>query len=273
MRIILETRPDTKIPVDLNLVGMDSITHQSTQEIAHLKVNIESQLANLGDVFTLTCQPASDDEVVLAGMTSLVHQAGQQMNMGKLIIDGNAGCYIGQEMSGGQIEIRGNAGDCLGIAMTGGLISVSGNTGDWCGAAKAGYKKGMEGGTILIKGNSGKETGAAMCRGLIAIGGDCGPYAGARMNAGTILCPGNLGEHAGVGMKRGSLIAGCSPSLLPGFKPAGYADPNWLHIYLNWLISVSFPVPPSWWQKNILRHTGDHLVSGKGEILVYEFNE
>jgi formylmethanofuran dehydrogenase subunit C len=273
MRIILKTRPDMKLPVDLSMVRLDDFIHLSSQEIDHLQVRAGNQSVNLGDVFNLAYQPSSDDKVILAGATGLVHHAGQQLHMTTLIIDGNAGCYTGQEMSGGQIEICGNAEDCLGIAMTGGMISVYGDAGDWCGAAKAGENKGMKGGTILVKGSSGKETGAAMCRGLIVIGGNCQIFTGARMNAGTILCLGNMGENAGVGMKRGSLVTGWSPSLLPGFRPAGYADPTWLHIYLNWLKSMSFPISPSWWQKNILRFTGDHLVSGKGEILVYEFNE
>jgi formylmethanofuran dehydrogenase subunit C len=270
---MLKTRPDVKLPIDLSMVRMDDIIHLSIQEIDHLQVRAGSQSANLGEVFSLACQPTSDDEVILTGVTGLVHNAGQQLHTVKLIIDGNAGCNTGREMSGGQIEIHGNADDCLGIAMKGGMISVSGDAGNWCGAAKAGETKGMEGGTIMVKGNSGKETGAAMCRGLIVIGGNCDPYTGARMNAGTILCLGNMGENAGVGMKRGSLVAGSSATLLPGFRAAGYADPTWLHIYFNWLNSASFPVSSSWWQKNILRFTGDHLVSGKGEILVYEFNE
>jgi len=270
---MLKTRPDVKLPIDLSMVHMDDIMHLSIKEIDHLRVMTGSQSANLGDVFSLTCQPTSDDAVILAGATGLVQAAGQQLHTAKLVIDGNAGCYTGQEMSGGQIEILGNADDCLGISMKGGMISVSGDAGDWCGAAKAGENKGMEGGTILVKGNSGKETGAAMCRGLVVIGGNCDPYTGARMNAGTILCLGYMGENAGVGMKRGSLVAGYSSSLLPAFRSAGHADPTWLHIYLNWLKSTSFPVSPSWWQNKILRFTGDHLVSGKGEILVYEFNE
>ncbi len=273
MRMIIETRPDTRLPVDFSMIQIDDIVHQSVQDIEHMQIFTDNKLLNLGDVFTLTCHSESDDEVILSGNTNLIQHAGQQMRAGKLIIDGDTGSYIGQEMSGGQIEVRGNAANCLGIAMAGGLIRVSGNTGDWCGVAKAGETKGMQGGTILIKGNAGKEIGTAMCRGFIAIGGDCESYTGARMNAGTILCLGNLGKNAGVGMKRGSLVAGCSSSLLPGFRSAGYADPNWLHIYFNWLKSLSFSVPPSWWRKAIFRYTGDHLVSGKGEVLVYEFNE
>ena len=124
-----------------------------------------------------------------------------------------------------------------------------------------------------MDGNTGEETGAGMRRGILIIGGDCGDYTGTRMMAGTIICMGGIGTGAGLEMKRGSLVAGKSRALLPGFRQAGKADIEWLRIYLTWLqrLRVNSRHPLN--HRLPQRFTGDHLVSGKGEVLVYDFLE
>jgi formylmethanofuran dehydrogenase subunit C len=131
----------------------------------------------------------------------------------------------------------------------------------------------MTGGTLLVDGNVGNEAGAGMCRGLLVIGGDSGESLGARLLAGTIFCLGQFGKGAGLEMKRGSLVAGSSKHLLPGFRPAGEADLEWLRIYLTWLLRLGLTFPQDWDQRSPRRFTGDHLVMGKGEVLVYDILE
>jgi formylmethanofuran dehydrogenase subunit C len=157
--------------------------------------------------------------------------------------------------------------------MRGGLLRVRGRAGDWCGAALPGQAKGMTGGTILVDGNVGAEAGAGMRRGLLVIGGDSGESTGVRMLAGTIFCFGRLGREAALEMKRGSLVARSSGALLPGFRPAGEADPEWLRLYLAWLRRLDISCPQTWDRQPPKRFTGDHLVTGKGEVLIYEILE
>jgi hypothetical protein len=112
-----------------------------------------------------------------------------------------------------------------------------------------------------------------MRRGLLIIGGDSGEATGVGLLAGTILCLGRLGAGAGVEMKRGSLVADSSRALPAGFHPAGDADPEWLRMYLISGRRLGLRYPQSWEQRPPKRFTGDHLVLGKGEVLVYDILE
>jgi formylmethanofuran dehydrogenase subunit C len=227
----------------------------------------------LAECFKVSCFDGEKDELVLSGETSQILSAGSGMVTGRLVIRGNAGPNTAAGMSGGELEIFGDAGDNLAAGMSAGLVRVHGCSGDWCGAALPGRTRGMQGGIILVDGDVGIEAGAGMRRGLLVIGGNSGEWTGARMQAGTILCLGRLGEGAGLEMERGSLVASRSKKLLPGFFLAGEADLEWLCICLVWLRKLNLPGLPAWDQQPPHRFTGDHLLSGKGEILSYEILE
>lgn len=273
MRVELELLSPGDPLVDFGALRPSEVLSLLPREIEKLTVLVAGRPSALGEYFKVAHSEGGRDEVVLRGATGRIVSAGRRMEAGRLMIDGEAGTFTGAEMSGGELEVFGNAGDCLGVAMRGGLLRVRGRAGDWCGAAQPGQAKGMTGGTILVDGDVGAETGAGMRRGLLVIGGDSGESPGVRMLAGTIFCSGRLGAGAGLEMKRGSLVAGSSAALLPGFRPAGEADPEWLRIYLAWLCRLGLPCPQAWDQRPPKCFTGDHLVTGKGEVLVYDILE
>ncbi len=271
MRVVLKVRQDCSCPVSLKGLNLSDLFCLSAGEITQLPLNHLDQHFTVGDVFTVQVKDTIQDEAVLCGDTRLLHYCGYGLNIGRVVIEGDAGACAGSGMSGGELVILGSTGECLGVAMSGGKISVLGDTGDWCGAAHAGESKGMTGGVILIGGNAGNNLGSGMRRGIIAVAGNCEKHAGSRMLAGTIFCLGEMGANPGIGMQRGSLVAGTIQSILPGFRPAGIADTGWLRLYLNWLQKNSFTIPSRWMESLPLRFSGDHLAAGKGEILAYEF--
>jgi formylmethanofuran dehydrogenase subunit C len=273
MRVELELLPLGDLLIDLGELKPSKVLSLLPRETEKLTLIVAGHQTELGELFKVTHSECGRDELVLRGATGRIISAGRWMEAGRLVIDGEAGPFTGTEMSGGELEVFGNAGECLGVAMQGGLLRVHGRAGDWCGSALPGQVHGMNGGTILVDGDVGDEAGAGMRRGLLIIGGDSGKYPGERMLAGTIFCLGRLGAGAGLEMKRGSLVAGSSGALLPGFYPAGEADSEWLRIYLVWLQRFELPGLQVWNQQQPYRYTGDHLVTGKGEVLVHEILE
>jgi formylmethanofuran dehydrogenase subunit C len=273
MKIALELVSPGSPPLDLGRLFPSEVLGLPVREIEKLTVSVAGRPEKIGQHFKVSRAPEGPDELVLSGATAQASYAGFRMEAGRLVIDGDAGPFTGAEMAGGELEVRGNAGDSLGAAMRGGRLRARGAAGDWCGAALPGQAQGMTGGTLVVDGEVGVEAGAGMRRGLLIVGGDCGESAGAGLLAGTIFCLGCLGPGAGLEMKRGSLVAGSSGTLLPGFRPAGEADPEWLHIYTAWLRRLGLSIPPRWDREAPRRFTGDHLVLGKGEVLVYDVSE
>jgi formylmethanofuran dehydrogenase subunit C len=273
MKVELELVSTNNYPVDVAALHPTLVLSLSQKEINQLPIKVAGRKSTLGEHFKVKRTDASGDELILSGDTFWITQAGYRMNSGRLAIHGDAGSFTGAKMSGGELEVFGNTGNCLGTSMQGGTMRVRGNCGDWCGAALPGQPIGMEDGLIVVDGNVGVEAGAGMRRGLLVIGGASGNFTGTRMLAGTILCLGQLGSGAGLEMKRGSLVAASSQKLLPGFNHAGEADLEWLRITMSWLLKAGYPVPTAWNQQLPKRFTGDHLLLGKGEILVYEFFE
>lgn len=269
MRIELELISPGNLLIDLGGLCPSKLLSTPPGKIENLAVVFAGRPTTLGEHFKVRRSAAGRGEVVLSGDTRRILSAGRRMDAGRLVIEGNAGPFTGEEMMGGELEVSGNAGDCLGVAMCGGRLRVHGGAGDWCGAAQPGQIKGMTGGTIIVDGNVGAEAGAGMRRGLLVIGRDSGDTPGVRMLSGTIICLGKIGEGAGVEMKRGSLVAGSSRELLPGFRPTG-ADSEWLRVYLTWLYKLGLTYFRTWEGRLPKRFTGDHLVSGKGEVLVYD---
>jgi formylmethanofuran dehydrogenase subunit C len=273
MSVQLDFLPRSPLLADLRNLRPREVCALSGKEIEALQVPLGIGDTALGELCRVTKSSDGKDELVLAGNSAHCAYIGYRMDGGRLVVDGDAGPFVGAEMSAGSLQVLGNAGDCAGAAMNGGRLWIRGNAGDWCGAAQPGQSQGMTGGTLLVDGNVGKEAGSGMRRGLLVIGGDSGKFLGAHLLAGTIFVCGRTDEGAGLGMKRGSLVIGKSVCPLPGFRPAGEADPEWLRIYLAWLGRMELPLPHGWNGEPPDRFTGDHLVTGKGELQVYEIIE
>jgi formylmethanofuran dehydrogenase subunit C len=273
MRIELEFHSPGGLLADLAGFHPSEVLSLSSAGIEKLRVPVAGKVLPLAECFRVSCSDEEQDELVLSGDTSRIISAGQYMASGRLVIRGEAGPNTAAQMSGGELEVFGDSGDNLAVAMCGGLVRVHGRSGDWCGAALPGQSRGMTGGIILVEGDVGTEAGAGMRRGLLVIAGNSGAWTGTHMLAGTILCLGRLGTGAGVEMIRGSLVAGSSEPLLPGIYPAGEADPEWLLICLEWLRRLGLPDLPAWDRRIPQRYIGDHLLSGRGEILLYDILE
>jgi formylmethanofuran dehydrogenase subunit C len=230
-------------PVDLGGILPETLLPLSKAQISRLLVTVAGQKVPLGGLCRVSTASRLPDALHLLGDTSSLEFIGSGMSSGHLVVAGDAGYGAGQKMRGGRLEIRGGAGERLGFHLQGGLI--------------------------LVGGNAGRELGCAMRGGVIYVKGDAAEFCASRMRAGTILCAGRVGKHAGAGMRRGSLVAGTMDGLLPGFREAGTADPGWLGICLAELVHLGIAVPPGWAGACPRRWTGDHLESGKGEILIH----
>ena len=244
MRLSLEFSLPCREQVDLGGILPGTLLPLSRAQIARLPVLVAGQKVPLGELCRLSTASRLPDALHLLGDTALLEFVGSGMTSGLLVVEGDAGFGAGQAMRGGRLELRGSGGDRLGASLQGGLI--------------------------LVQGNAGRELGCAMRRGVIYVTGNTAEFCASRMQAGTILCAGRVGRHAGAGMRRGSLVAGTMEGLLPGFREAGSADPGWLGICLAELANLGVPVPPGWLGAAPRRWTGDHLESGKGEILIHD---
>ena len=273
MSVTLAFESGNSLAVDVRSLQPDVVTGLSKGEIEKLPLAVGRQSVRLGDLCKVKRSSRGREKLILEGDTACLSRAGSRMQAGNLVIAGDAGELTGVEMQNGEIEVCGSAGDCLGLAMQGGLIRVKGNVGNWCGAGLPGQIKGMLGGKILVGGDAGRELGAGMRRGLIYIAGDAGEYTAAHMLSGSIFVAGGLGTGSGLDMRRGSLVAGRLDNLLPGFRPAGPADNEWVQIYLRWMENAGCAPLAHWMGRASHRFTGDVLESGKGEIIVYDLIE
>ena len=260
MSITLAFESGNSLAVDVRSLQPDVVTGLSKGEIEKLPLAVGRQSVRLGDLCKVKRSSRGREKLILEGDTACLSRAGSRMQAGNLVIAGDAGELTGVEMQNGEIEVCGSAGDCLGLAMQGGLIRVKGNVGNWCGAGLPGQIKGMLGGTILVGGDAGEALGR-----LVPVR--------AHMLSGSIFVAGGLGTGSGLDMRRGSLVAGRLDNLLPGFRPAGPADNEWVQIYLRWMENAGCAPLAHWMGRASHRFTGDVLESGKGEIIVYDLIE
>src|SRR5262249_34246754 len=129
---------------------------------------------------------------------------------------------------------------------------------------------GRGGGVTLVDGKAGNEIGNGMRRGLIAIGGDTGDFPGVSMIAGSLLIGGQPGIRLGAGMKRGSIVVlSGKPPLLPTFRADCIYRPVFLRVYLRQLHAWGFALPADCEDGPYQRFSGDLVVLGKGEVLVW----
>lgn len=265
----LESHP---VPLEAECLRPDTLSALDTNTIAKLNVWHGKQKAELGEFFSVHGS-ASDGTIVLKGDCSRVKLVGSGMTAGTLRIEGPIGMHTGTSMRGGTIRVEGDADDWLGAEMHGGTIVVTGNTGHHVGAAYRGALRGMRGGEIIIAGSTGDELASTMRRGLIVVGGDTGVFPGINLLAGTVVVLGKPGIRPGAAMRRGSLLfPHHRPELLPTFRGAGPLDSVFPSLYFRHVqelakrhnLGQALNLKP--WPA-LVRHSGDLVTLGKGEIL------
>jgi formylmethanofuran dehydrogenase subunit C len=273
MPLLLALRRTFTISLEVESVRVEIVREQTVDQVKATRIAFGNRQVDLAEFFEVTGSAAEDQEIVWEGDCSRVKRIGESQTQGRMRVDGHAGMHVGALMTGGEILISGNVGDWAGAEMKGGRLIIQGNAGNCLGAGYRGATKGMTGGEILVHGSAGDEAGSVIRRGLIAIAGTCGAATGFGMIAGSILIFGRVGTRCGAGMKRGTIgLFANDPdlSLLPTFHPARSISPTFLRIYLRYLESRGFPVPPQCADANYRRYNGDLLELGKGEILVRE---
>lgn len=266
-RVTLRPKAPTAIPIEAECISPDRFAGLTAAEIATLPVWHGNQQCPLGEFFAVGGD--GGDEIVIAGDVPHVKWLGRGMTHGRIEVQGACGMHAGSGMRGGELLVRGDAGHCLGAEMAGGLIRVAGSAGHQLGAGYPGSRTGMTGGLILVRGNAGNEAGSRLGRGVIAVLGDLGDLAGLGMHAGTILCGGQMGVRAGAWMRRGSVVCWGGADPLPTFIYAATYSPPWLPLYLRTLGGLGVPVPEAWATGAYRIYSGDAVVGGRGEVLLW----
>lgn len=239
-RIELTARDRSPGLIDASPWRLDDWLKSSADSIARLAVDTaEGPAGRLGDFFRIRTREVSTatPEWVFSGDCRHLHSLGHEHQVGRLIVDGDAGDYCGSCMLAGAIEIRGTAGDFL--------------------AAPTGSRGvGMRGGKLSVQGDVGRAAGFRMRRGSLSIAGDAGNQLGTCMVAGTIVCEGSIGSEWATGMRRGTLVLSQEP---PPRSSAAFTPPRRLN---SPFVSV--------WSggrlDSVMVRRGDRRVGGIGEI-------
>ncbi len=155
----------------------------------------------------------------------------QEMNSGKVIIDGNVGNRFCWRMRNGIVTVLGNAGDFLCWEMIKGSVHIQGSAENQAGYGilegtltieknvrdQAGWR--LNGGKITIKGNAGHNLGQSMKRGNIFVQGNAGRDTGVLMEDGDIFVEGNVLTTTGNRMEGGTIkINGNYESISPNCR-------------------------------------------------------
>jgi formylmethanofuran dehydrogenase subunit C len=269
MPLVLRYQATTSVPVEVEGLVPAAARGKPLAEIERINVFHGNRQLPLAEFFQVSGDP-SDGCIEFEGDLAGVHWIGAKMAEGSIRVAGNAGRHVGSEMTGGEIHVDGNAGDWVGGEMHGGFIHVRGSAGHLVGAAYRGSARGMTKGTILIGGDVGNEVGHTMRRGLIVVGGSAGDFACLNMIAGSMFVLGTCGIRPAAGMRRGTLalLGDNPPPLLPTFRLAGRARPQFLRLYLLALRKHGYRIPDSFLSAEYLLYSGDFVAVGRGEILI-----
>ncbi|MDR2220015.1 MAG: formylmethanofuran dehydrogenase subunit C [Methylobacillus sp.] len=258
-----------KIPqqrIDCSPLTPDALAGKSAADIAAIPLQSGKNTLRVDALFDVSGDDVA--EIVFMNGCDKLDYIGAAMHSGRIIIHGDAGCYLGFRKKGGEIVQHGNAGNFAASGMTGGLLHIHGNAGDFLAAAIPGDRKGMAGGLVIVTGNAGDRTGDQMRRGIVLIEGNAGDYCASRMIAGTIGVMGATGDYPGYGMKRGTLLLFKPPRLIATIQDCGMHTLPFLK-----LMYKSFRDLPSKFahldQTRVRRYAGDLANDGKGEILLF----
>jgi len=270
MPLTLTLRQPTSIPIEVDVVQLDEVRGQSSDEVSRTRIHYGNKQPELGELFSVRGSAADDEHIIWSGDCRKVKGIGAGMTGGRMTVEGNAGMHLGAEMSGGELVCLADADDWAGAEMRGGRLRIRGNAGHRLGAAYRGGRRGMTGGEILVDGSAGDEIGHAMRRGLIAVAGAAGDAIGFGLLAGSILVFGPSGAHPGAGMRRGTIVLAKETTdlLLPTFAYGTTGRFEFLEVALRHLARCGFAVPAECRETSWRRHSGDLLETGRGEILL-----
>lgn len=276
LRSSIQKTPTQILPIDASPLTPDRIVGLGLDAVRRTPLLLGNGSVEAGELFDVS-GTTDEKKVAFAGSNVALNFVGAKMASGEIHVSGNVGRHLGQEMSGGAIRVAGNAGDGAGAAMRGGLIQIDGNAGDDVGGALPGESYGMNRGCILVNGNAGNHVGKSMRRGLISIAGDVGSFAAREMRAGTIILGGKVTLPIAPKMVRGTVIltnTNRSFEPPPTFFRNGVQSPLIVQMIQRWLEKVNkahaqrlFTGKPN--PCPALLYSGDHLVSGRGELLVF----
>lgn len=220
MRVILTVRSEEKsfVPVEAETI----VTKTFLSDYSSCTVWRGNRELLLSEVFDIECEgsaeSADDVEIILRGDASKIKRIGENMDGGKITVEGDIGMHCGNFMSGGTIEIHGNADGWLGREMRAGHIICHGNAGHYCGSGYRGEKSGMLGGTIEVLGDAGDFCAECLSGGEVIVRGSCGDMAGVDMKDGILTIYGDCTRLCG-NMKGGiATVFGTVHGMMPTFR-------------------------------------------------------
>lgn len=158
-RIILIAKPVIG-RIDCRILSPQRLQGKSLDEIVALQL-----AANLrvGDVFDVRIEAGAETARMDFFNTTAAHQwIGAGMNMGHVVVHGDAGDFLGAQMQNGVLICKGNVGDRAGDRMRRGLLLIEGNAGDYCASD-------MMAGTLGVLGHTGVYLGYGMRRGTLLL--------------------------------------------------------------------------------------------------------
>lgn len=241
MPVTLSLKQIPDLPVEAECIVPSLFAGKRLPEIRKLEVYQGNQTLTLGDFFEIrgrSGKTTDSTEIVVEGDLERVKRIGQQMDGGRVQVDGNAGMYLGAQMIAGRIHVSGSVDSWAAAEMVGGNIQIEGDAGDYLCAGYRGSWEGMRGGRVYVAGSVGREMASHMRRGFLAVKGNAGTHAAARMMGGTIIVVGDIEERVGIQATRGMVVClGSVKSLLPTYKFSGTSQREFIGYYLRYLRS------------------------------------
>lgn len=77
-------------------------------------------------ISALTNEAMKEEDTITLNPRMLMNFLGYKHQKGKLVIEGNTGCFTCSEMTGGEVNVKGNAGQYTASGMTAGKLKVDG---------------------------------------------------------------------------------------------------------------------------------------------------
>jgi formylmethanofuran dehydrogenase subunit C len=263
---VLKLRQPPAMRLDLTGLIPSKLAGLSAADVDRLALNTEFGPAKVGDMFSVS--GSASETLTIEGSSDRLDFIGAGLDLGTVVVEGDAGAYAGSDITRGKLEIRSNAGAYLAAGSKGGLITVKGSAGDFLGGARSGERFGMLGGAVVVEGNVGTRAGERMRRGTVIARGTFGPAAGSRMVGGTLWTEKGFGAGPGPLLRRGTLIGPAVEGLLPTFADCGKHDLVILRILNRYMADTLGTLAPRPLPPVVRRLAGDMAAIGKGEILL-----
>ena len=267
MPITLHLKRQPTVPLEAEVLTPDVLAELSHAEISALTVYHGKRQLPLSEFFDIDGERSAD--LVIHGDLPKVRWIGRAMSKGSVTVHGSVGMHLGAYMKGGRIEVHGDASDWIGAEMRNGVILIHGNAGGQIGAAYRGALDRMRDGFIEGDGIGGRGISKNMRRGTIVVGGPAKDFVGLQMKGGTILLRSGAEIRTGAWMNRGTIISLKPIPLMPTFTYTSESTPLFLALLAKQLRPFGIALPLSPQEGSYRMYSGDHAVSHKGEILIW----